>query len=68
MSEDTCDQCQEKGRLGPELRAYSFATPKGKNVVRILHASDGGKRCYYDFKARYDAYMAEQKAKAVSNG
>lgn len=68
MTEEACDHCKEKGRLGPEIRAYSFATPKGKNVVRFLHASDGGRTCYAEYDTKYRAWLAEQRAKAVSNG
>jgi hypothetical protein len=66
--QETCDYCQEPGQLGPEIRAYSFAAPKGNNVVRFLHASDGGKPCYIRFESKYLAYMAEQRAKKAANG
>lgn len=68
MKDEKCDHCQEPGPLGREIRAYSFSTPKGKNVVRFLHASDGGRPCYAQYKLRYDAWMSEQNSKAASNG
>lgn len=68
MTDEKCDQCQETGRLGPEIRAYRFTTAKGKSVVRYLHASDGGKPCYYQYDERYKKWLAEERAKAVSNG
>lgn len=67
-TDEKCDQCEERGRLGPEIRAYKFRTPKGGSVVRYLHASDGGRTCYEKYKARVEAFLAEQKAKAVSSG
>lgn len=66
-TDERCDHCKEVGRLGPDIRAYKFATPKGKNVVRFLHASDGGRSCYQEFDAKYRAWLAEQQAK-VANG
>lgn len=63
--EQKCDQCGEKGLLGPDIRAYSFATPSGKkNVVRFLHASDGGRDCYARYHARYRAFMDERRSGA----
>jgi hypothetical protein len=64
MTEETCDFCQEKGRLGMAIRAYSFAAPSGKGVIRFLHASDGDRDCYRRFNDRYRNWMAEQKGKA----
>lgn len=68
MTDEKCDYCQERARLGPEIRAYRFATPKGGSVVRFLHASDGGRECYARYDEKYRAYMAEQRAKVASNG
>lgn len=68
MTEEACDQCKEKGRLGPEIRAYRFVTLKGTSVVRFLHASDGGKPCYQDYDAKYRKWIAEQRAKVATNG
>jgi len=66
-ADEKCDWCKERGRLGPEIRAYKFATPKGKSVVRFLHASDGGRPCYQEFDTKYRTWLAEQQAK-VANG
>src|SRR5688572_12711427 len=63
--EQVCDQCGEKGLLGPDIRAYSFATAGGKNVVRFLHASDGGRDCYCRYNSRYRAWLAEQRSRAA---
>lgn len=63
-----CDQCEEIGQLGPQIRAYAFATAKGKNVVRFLHASDGGRDCYVRYEGRYLKWLEEQKTKAAGNG
>jgi hypothetical protein len=64
MTEETCDHCKEKGVLGREIRAYRFLTAKGTPVIRYLHPSGGERRCFHAFEAKYNAYLAEQKAKA----
>lgn len=63
---DRCDQCKEVGKLGPELRAYSFVKPNGESYVALLHASDGGRDCYTKYDARYRAKFA--KAKEAASG
>ena len=68
MTEETCDQCKEKGTLGRDIRAYRFLTPKGSPVIRFLHPSGGDRRCFHEYEARYNAWMAEQRAKVASNG
>lgn len=67
MRDRACDHCKERGLLGMDIRAYSFATPKGNNVVRFLHASDGGRACYQEFDAKYKAWMTEQREKVASS-
>jgi hypothetical protein len=62
----TCVQCKEDGRLGPEIRTYSFSKPNGENYTALLHASDGGRDCYALYDARYRAKFA--KAKEAANG
>ena len=64
MTEETCDQCKERGVLGREIRAYRFLTPKGTPVIRYLHPSGGEKRCFHTFEAKYNTWLAEQKGKA----
>lgn len=64
MTEETCDQCKEKGVLGREIRAYRFLTPKGTPVIRYLHPSGGEKRCFHVFEAKYNEWLAGQKGKA----
>lgn len=61
-----CAQCKENGRLGPEIRAYSFVKPNGASYTVFLHASDGGKDCYSKYDARYRAKFA--KAKEAASG
>ena len=58
--------CKEKGVLGRDIRAYRFVTLKGNPVVRYLHPTGGDKRCFHVFEAKYNAWIAEQRAK--SNG
>jgi hypothetical protein len=61
---ETCDHCHQAGKLGPEIRAYSFEAPSGKKVVRFLHGSDSGHACAAEYHEKYRAYMREQRAKA----
>jgi hypothetical protein len=61
-TEEKCDQCQESGVLGREIRAYRFATPSGAEVIRYLHPNDGERRCYHEYEAKYRAHMAKRKA------
>lgn len=68
MTEEQCDQCQEKGVLGRDIRAYRFVTLKGTPVVRYLHPTGDGKRCFHLFEEKYNAWIAEQKAKGAGNG
>ena len=68
MTEETCDQCKEKGVLGRDIRAYRFFTLKGNAVVRYLHPTSDGRRCFHDFEAKYNAWIAEQRAKGGGNG
>lgn len=63
---EKCDQCKETGRLGPEIRAYSFVKPNGESYVALLCATDGGRDCYEKYHARYRAKF--EKAKAAANG
>lgn len=67
MTEETCDYCHDKGILGREIRAFRFATPSGKEVIRYLHPTGGDRRCFHLFEERYKAHMAE-RAKKASNG
>lgn len=62
----TCVQCKEDGRLGPEIRTYSFVKPNGESYIALLHASDGGRPCYAEYDARYRAKFA--KAKEAASG
>jgi hypothetical protein len=61
---EKCDHCGLAGKLGPEIRAYSFETPKGKRVVRLLHGIDTGKPCAAEYHDKYRTFMREQRAKA----
>lgn len=63
-----CAQCKEQGRLGPEVRAYQFVKPDGASYVAFLHASDGGRKCYAEYDARYRRKYEAAKAKGASNG
>jgi MOSC domain-containing protein YiiM len=64
MTEETCDQCKEKGVLGRDIRAFRFLTLKGTPVVRYLHPTGDAKRCYHLYEEKYKAWIEQQKAKA----
>lgn len=68
MTDEKCDQCKERGRLGPEIRAYRFVKPDGESYVAFLHASDGGRSCYAEYDTRYRARFAAVKAKEAASG
>lgn len=63
-----CAQCKEDGRLGPEVRTYSFVKPSGESYTAFLHASDGGRPCYSEYDVRYRAKFAAAKAKEAASG
>lgn len=69
MIEESCDYCHDKGVLGRDIRAFRFATPSGKEVIRYLHPTGGERRCFHLYEERYKAHMAaRQSAKAAGNG
>jgi hypothetical protein len=64
---EKCDFCGDEGRLGGEIRAFRFRTPKGGEVIRYLHPTGGDRRCFHLYEAKYTKWMEQQKAR-VSNG
>lgn len=66
MVVEKCDYCGDEGRLGGEIRAFRFLTPKGSEVIRYLHPNDGERRCFHLYEERYKAWMEKQKARRAS--
>ena len=66
-SVERCDYCGGEGRLGGEIRAFRFVTPKGAEVIRYLHPTDDERRCYHLYEAKYKKWFDQQRAR-VSNG